>query len=426
MISALSTTTAKIAGNTVYQLMGKVISMSVTILATVILTRIYGREGFGEFNIMQTYPALFFIIVDFGINAIAARDLSTDWSKAEKYLGNIVVLRTALSLAIMLVAAVMMQFFPYNPALKLGIILSSFLILTQSLFATSNIIFQVRMRYDLSVIGSIAGSVTVLVLVLAMAYFRVPVMWLSFSYVIGGFITAILNFNFISRLGVKVAPQIDTLLIKTLLIQSLPLGLMFVFSQLNFKMDAIFLSFLPVPDSLGLSNTESVGVYGLPYKVFEVSLVIPTFFMNAVYPVMVRHSLEGAARLKETFVRVMGFLLLSAFIISLTGVLLAPLIINVLGGHGFYQSVTVLRVLLGGLMLFYVSQPISWLIVTLGGQKYLPLVYLISAVFNVGLNYMLIPVYSFYASSVITLLSEAIILTLLAFIAVKVWKQRYV
>jgi len=68
-----SGTTKKIASNTIFQIVGKVVSMSITVLATVIITRYYGREGYGQFSLMQTWPALFFIIVDFGLNAIATR-----------------------------------------------------------------------------------------------------------------------------------------------------------------------------------------------------------------------------------------------------------------------------------------------------------------------------------------------------------------
>ena len=93
-----SNTTTKIAANTIYQVIGKVISMSITMLAVIIITRTYGREDYGAFSLMQSWPALFFVIVDFGINAVAARELSKDWSKANKYLGNILVIRFLFSL----------------------------------------------------------------------------------------------------------------------------------------------------------------------------------------------------------------------------------------------------------------------------------------------------------------------------------------
>ncbi|OGC56796.1 hypothetical protein A2976_01525 [candidate division WWE3 bacterium RIFCSPLOWO2_01_FULL_41_9] len=420
-----SETSIKIASNTIYQIVGKVVSMTITIIATVLVVRMYGREFYGEFNLMQTFPALFFIIVDFGFNAIATRELSGNWEKVEKYLGNILLLRVGLALLVMTLSGIALIFFPYAAGLKFGIYLSLFLILTQALYATTNVVFQVKLRYDLSTIGYVTGSIIILLSVLLLTYFRAPVMWVNFSYVVGGLVTFVINVFYIKRLGVRVKFAYDKDLVRFLFIQSLPLGLMFIFSQVNFKVDSIFISILNLPARYGLNNTESVGVYGLPYKVFEVSLVVPTFFMNAAYPVLVRHMNESRERLKETFFKVITALSVGGIIFGLIGIVIAPLIIRLLGGEPFSQSVPVLRVLLGGLVLFYSTQPISWLIVTLGGQKYLPLVYFVSAVFNIVANLLVIPLYSFYGSSVITLLSEVIILILLVYFARKVWKQKY-
>lgn len=415
----------KIAANTAFQLIGKVVSMSITILATIIITRMYGREGYGEFNLMQNFPALFFIVVDFGLNAIATKHLSAKWEDAEKYLGNILLLRIALSGLLIAAGIFTLLFFPYSPALKFGIYLSLFLILTQALYATTNIVFQVKLRYDLSTIGYIAGSFVVLALVTILSYAHVHISWVNFSYVIGGLVTFAINLAFIKKLKLNIPLSFDKKLWKFLLVQSLPLGLMFIFSQINFKADSILLSVMQLPKNTGLNNTESVAVYGLAYKIFEVTLVIPTFFMNAVYPILIRHMLDGKHRLKNTFFKSIGALLLFGLVSGLIGYLAAPFAIQVLGGPEFTESVKVLQVFMLGLFVFYLTQPIAWLIVTLDKQIYLPFIYLASAIFNVIANIFYIPKNSFYASSVITILSETLILVLLIIFAYKSWKNKY-
>ena len=155
-------TSYKVASNTVYQMIGKAATMSITILATLLITRLYGRESYGEFSLMQNWPALVFIIVDFGINAIATRELSKDFSKANKYIGNILILRLLMSLFFVLALGVALTFFPYSQTLKFGIRLCLLLIVTQSLFATTNIVFQTKLRYDLSTISLVSGYVIIL------------------------------------------------------------------------------------------------------------------------------------------------------------------------------------------------------------------------------------------------------------------------
>lgn len=422
---SLSVTHKKIAANTIYQLIGKVISLSITVLATVIVTRTYGREIYGQFSLMQAWPALFFVIVDFGINAIATREISKDWSKAGKYFGNILLIRVIFSIVLMAVLFAASRLFPYSQALKAGITLSLLLILTQALFTSTNIIFQAKLRYDLSTIGYLAGYALILVLIYFLSQAKVDVMWISFSYVVGGFVTFVVNYFFVRSLGVRPEFVIDRQVWAYLLSSSLPLGLMFVFSQINFKADSLLLSVLPVPSFLNASNNEAVGLYALPYKIFEVALVMPTFFMNSVYPVMVVNMSEGKEKLKKTLIQSLKFLVAAALVFSVLGYIFSPLAVSILGGSEFEASIPVLRILLSGLVLYSVTQPLAWVIVTMGYQKYLPGIYLVSGVFNVTMNYIFIPVYSFYMSAVITHLSELLILILLIITVRKIWRKTY-
>jgi O-antigen/teichoic acid export membrane protein len=421
-----SSTTKAIASNTAYQLIGKVITMSITILATVIITRFYGKQGYGEFSLMQNIPALFFIIVDFGLNAIATREISKDYEKAKNFIGNIIVMRVAMSFLLMAAAVFALSFFPYSSALRFGIYLSLFLILTQALIATTNIIFQVKLRYDYSTIGLVLGSIFILFFVLLFSWFELSIVWVNFSYVIGGLVTFCINLWLIKRyIGLNINLRVDKTVWRYLIMQSFPIGLMFIFSQINFKSDSIMLSVMDLPTDMNLTNTEAVGVYGLGYKIFEVALVVPTFFMNAAYPVLVRHMQIGAHKLKNTFFRSITSLIFIGIAASIIGIVFAEFAVGVLGGPEFSQSAVSLRLLLIGLPVFYASQPVSWLIVTLDSQKYLPYAYLAGSVFNLAANYMYIPKYSFYASSTITWLSEIIILSLLALFALKAWRKKY-
>jgi len=415
----------KIAANTLYQLIGKASTMTITIVVTLIITRYYGREAYGQFSLMQSWPALLFIIVDFGLNAIATRELSKDFSKAGMYLGTILIMRIFLSAVFMAGLYIILSLFPYSEDLMFGIRLCLWLILTQALFSTANIVFQTKLRYDLSTLSLLSGYAVIFVLIILAAAFKVGVAWLSFSYVLGGLVTFGVSYYFLRRLGVHIKFSVDWEIMRYLFWQTLPLGIMFVFSQLNFKEDEILLSLMKLPARYGLSNTESVAVYALPYKIFEVALVVPTFFMNAAYPVLVRYMLEGKDRLRKTFFDVLKALFIMGIAFSLIGLLFSDLAINILGGSQFSESVPVLRILFAGLAIFYLTQPISWLIVTLGKQIYLPYVYLAAALVNLAANLIFIPIYSFFAAALVTSLSELLILCLLLFAAKKAWKSQY-
>ena len=418
-------TTKIIAQNTIYQIFGKIFSLGITVLTTLIIARTYGLEDYGSFSLMQNWPALFFIVIDFGLNAIATKELSKNYENANRYFWSILYLRSLVSLVLIVALAILIQFLPYSGWLKYGIFLSLFLILTQAFYATANIIFQVNLRYDLSTISYMFGYCVIFLFILGLAYVKADVLWISFAYVIGGLITFLINLKFISGLGIGIAPMFDAQLSKYLIIQALPLGLMFLFSQVNFKSDSLLISIMDLPKNIGLNNTESVAVYSLPYKVFEVGMVVPTFLMNSVFPVLVRKMTEGREQLLKLFYKTIVFLAVSGVVGGIAGVLMAPYIIDVLGGSEFHQSALVLQILLSGIFLYFITQPIAWLIVTLDKQIYLPYVYLIGAIFNLSANIFFIPKYSFYASAFITHTSELLILFMLIFVARKAWKQKY-
>lgn len=304
--------------------------------------------------------------------------------------------------------------------------MSSFWILTQSLFSGTNLIFQYKQRYDLASIGYITGSVLTTLLVYGFIKLGLDVRFLSFSYVLGGLATFVVNayiltkHGFSTRLTFNIFSDKKTL--STLLSGSIPLGLMFVFSQINFKADGILLSLLNLPARFNLSNIDAVAIYALPYKVFEVSLAVPTFIMNASYPVFVARLQQSRQSLNAVLLKTIRLTTLLGLVASIMLVIFAPLAIAVLGGAQFGQSVQVLKILGVGLFMFYITQPLAYYLVTIEKQKILPVVYFIGAVFNVVANVLFIPKYSFYASAYITWLSEGLILLLLGFFVVKNWK----
>jgi O-antigen/teichoic acid export membrane protein len=103
--------------------------------------------------------------------------------------------------------------------------------------------------------------------------------------------------------------------------------------------------------------------------------------------------------------------------------LITPELIEKVFTADFDISKQVLMILLTGIFIFFVTQPLSWFLVIFDKQKILPLIYGISALFNVSLNYYLIPKYSFIASSYLTWLSELVTLILLSFFTLKYWPR---
>jgi O-antigen/teichoic acid export membrane protein len=416
-----------IASNTIFQLISKVITMTITFTLTILISREYGSYGYGLFTLFQSFPVLFFMVADFGLNAIGTREISKNLKEINKIFNNVFFLRIFLSLFLVVVSIIATLFLYEDVNIRYGLILGSLIIVSQTLVTTTNIIFQVKLRYDLTSISNVISYLVLLIGVLLLVSYKVDVGILNFIYVLCSFLSFGINLYLLKRYDIRLDLKISASYLKELAIMSWPLGLMFIFSQVNFKADSILLSLLKLPD-LGLNNIQSVGVYGLPYKIFEVLLVIPTYIMNATYPILLDSYNLNRAKFKENFkktiftmagigvsVSIFGYLFISYF--------LDLKLIEMVFGSEFYLSKQVLLILLSGIFVFFITQPLSWFMVIRDKQKILPAIYLVSAIFNVSLNIYLIPQFSFIASSYLTWLSEMVILVLLLFFTYRYWPK---
>ncbi|MEK7129598.1 MAG: oligosaccharide flippase family protein, partial [Patescibacteria group bacterium] len=264
-----------VAINTVSQLIGKLIGAGTSFVVAFLLARRLGAEGYGDFTKITTFVAPFFLLADFGLNAIFLQ------KKDDKgWWAHLLGLRVAGSTILIFLALAILAFLPhgtnqgYTALVRLGIVLFVPAILFQALITTSNALFQKHLRYSMATIAIAAGSFVTILLVLPLS---TGVLAATLAVLVGTSVTAAISLVLVKRhtlLSVALSRQSVT----GLLVPSIPLGITLLFNLVYFRADNYIIT-LSRP-------TVEVGVYGLAYKVFEVALVVPTFFMNAVYPLL--------------------------------------------------------------------------------------------------------------------------------------------
>jgi O-antigen/teichoic acid export membrane protein len=354
---------------------------------------------------------LFFTLaLDFGLNAIVVREMARDKSISQRYFANLVSLRIVLAVLLVAFGSLLLFFTPYPPLLRWGIFLALLILLPHSFSRSSNALFQANFRYDFSAAAFVLGQGLILLLALLGFWGGGGVLFFVGVSLLGHFLMAALAGRFVGQLGFKLSFGFDKQLWRRVVVAALPLGLMLIFSQVIAKTDLFLLSLLPLPQNLGLNSSETVGVYSLAYRIFTNVVILPTFFMNAFFPVMVADYKDDRERFKERFRKGVVILFFVSILGAGIGFLLAPWIVRVLAGEGFAHSATALRILILGLPLFYLSSPLQWFLVTVGKEKILPFIYAVAAVVSVALNILFIPLYSYQASVVIVLVVEGLVL----------------
>ncbi|MDP2873745.1 MAG: flippase [bacterium] len=394
----------KVSGNLVAQLVGKFVTTLATLVVTIFVARSYGPATYGYLTIILTFPALFYIIADFGLNTIFIRD-AAKIGKINEVFSVLLGLRVIWSLTLVILAALILFLLPYPHFVKIGILIGLVTIITQSLYTSANAVFQSRLRYDRSVVASSLGSVTILILVFIAIKSLLGIWVIPASYVLGGVVMVLVSSFFVRQLIGAFSLRFDKNMARALVVSSLPLGLAAVFSVIEGKVDHLLLSIL--------KPAASLGYYGVAYKIFEVVLVLPTFFMNAAYPLLVKY----LATSQKDFARARRISLLTlmagGFVTAFVGYLSAPALIRIVGGRDFGPSVGALRLLFVGLPFFFVTAFLFYEVILYRQQLSLAVIYFLGAVFNIVMNLIFIPRYDFNAAAIITGATEALILVLL-------------
>lgn len=392
----------KVLWNTSAQIVGRVVSAGTTFLVSLVLARAFGAEGYGDFAKVTTYVALFYLLADFGMNAIYVQR-GTSW-------GELLGVRVVGSVMLMFLAMAILVFLPqgvgqgYTAAVRLGIIFFLPSIVFQAIITTNNAEFQRRLRYDLATVAVVAGSIVTIAAVWILV--GIGVIGAIGGIGAGAFITAATALLFVKKLGNSLQLAITRSSLLFYFTRSFPLGMTLVFNLIYFRADHLILTLS--------RSTAEVGLYGLAYKVFEFPLAIPTFFMNSVYPIMLVRQNDMKHLLKKSCT-VLG---LTSIVVSLALWVAAPLLSLVRPEFG--HSVAALRVLSLGLPLFFLTSLFMWTLIALKKQALLVAIYGSSMLVNVFLNARFVPTHGFIAAAWITVISEAMVLL---FSGAALWKK---
>lgn len=401
---------ARVGLNTLYQFLGRVVTAVSGLLVTRWIISALGPSGFGDYSIAITYVTLFWMLTDFGLNAVVVREMSARPEEEEKYFGGLVTLRTALSLLLILISGGILIFLPYAFEVKLAILVGMLTIFTQGIKGSIHGLFQTRLRYDLQLIANAVGSAVFLATIYwALANFS-GIVPLTAAFTLGQLASMLLDVYFARRLS-RFHFNLQIPFLKNIFIATIPFGVSLLFNLGNFKLDSFLLSVLNLPQ---LTNAEAVGIYNVGYKFFEFGLVVPTFFMNAVYPLMVRSYEESLVKFKKVFWQAGGILLAAALAGAGLTYVLAPWVISLVADiNEFADSIAILRILMVQAPIFFISSLLMWTVLTFKDQRALIKIYASAFVVNLVLNLIFIPQFEYFAAAVTTGISELVILILL-------------
>ena len=380
----------KIFKQTFWQTTGKVVTSLSTFITLGLVARNYGEKGTGEFSLALTYLSLFYLFADFGFNAHILRQGTAEW---RKLLGT----RLVWSAVLVVIVVLTLPVWPFA-GVEFGqaVLFGSLAIIASAVFLSCNLIFQSRLRYDLSVLSLSTGTLISLSVYLYLIKLKYPIPLLLTGYLLGWIITAIVALALVNKLIEGASPLFDYPYSKKLFKDCWPIAATLALNAVYFRADSFMIAYF--------KGVADVGVYNLAYQIFQSALVLPSFIMIAYYPLMLK-SFKG--------MKTVGLVLFGlSFLAVILTIFSAPILIQILTDKGFAGSVVSLQILALGFPAYFMSSLLMWVMVSKGQYKKMLLIYAAGLVFNLILNFIYIPQHSYLAAAWTTIISEYLILVM--------------
>src|SRR3989344_2138855 len=338
--------------HTTTQFSGRFVTALLSFLTTFILARFLGAHYYGEYTKVLSYIMFFYILTDFGLNAIFVRETRGAVVLARQKLPAFISLRLVWGTFLTLLAVFgiwVLSFLSsgFSPLVRTTTILITPALLWYSLYLAAQALFQVELRFVRSAVALVVGSVVSFGFILVASQVVVPeseklVLFSGLAFVIGAAVTTLVA-GFFTNIRVSLSTFTTHKNWRVWFTAAAPLGFMLFFNLIYFRIDTLLLTFW--------RPSSEIGAYGYPYKFFEFAIAIPTFAMNSAFPLLSKLDVNSPA-LRQAFIKLFAGLTIAAVLVVGIGWVGAPLIVI---RPDFSDSVAYVRTLLVGAPVFFLT-----------------------------------------------------------------------
>jgi O-antigen/teichoic acid export membrane protein len=391
----------RVASNTAVQVAGKGAILALGAASLAILTRYLGPDDYGKFTLALMYMQLFGVLADVGLFTTVVREISKRPERTEELAGNALTLRLLLSIAVICLASAISLLLPYPPDVRVAIVLAGGPLLFGMLTSSLVTVLQARLVMGRAVVGDVLGravtlGLTVLVAALDLGFYAVM------GAAAGGAAATLVVTWLLSHRITKIRFRADLSVWRPLLLASVPLGLALAINEIYFRADTLIISLYQPYDEVGL--------YTLAYRILEFTLMLGTILLTTVFPVLSDAVERDPPRALRTIQTSTDVFVILALPLVVGGLVLAEPLVELVGGTDFTGASVPLQILLFSGGLSWINAVFGFALIAKERQASALWLNASALVFNVGLNFALVPRYGIDAAAAVGVASEVLIL----------------
>ncbi|MDY9924277.1 flippase [Methanobacterium sp.] len=389
----------RIVKNTGVFFVAQVITYIIAFFYTINMARYLGAEGFGILTFGLSFVLILGISADLGLSSLVVREVSRNKSLTSKYAGNFLIIKIFLSIVSVISMMVIINIQNYSSLTIQVVYILALWVVVNSFSQLFYSIFQAHEKMEYQSISSIINSIIILVGVIFGSIQGFGVLWFAFIYLLASLIVLIYCFTIYWAKFKFPELEVNTIFWKSSMLAALPLSVASIFSIIAFRVDTVLLSFL--------QGATAVGWYGAAYKLIESLMFIPMVYTAAIFPVVSSfHSLKKSLNL--LYEKSVKYSIIISLPVAAIITIYSQEIISLLYGSSYSSSVIALQILIWTVPFLFLTYLFATILISIDKQNLILKTTGVAMIFNVVVNLILIPKYSYVAASVVTVLTEAI------------------
>ncbi|MBN2884994.1 flippase [Patescibacteria group bacterium] len=391
----------QIFSNTIIQVIGKITSTGLNLVAFALMTRDLGQSGFGEYTTVITFLSFFAIIADLGLTLVTVQMINSDKDNEDKILGNLFGLRLASALLFIGLAPAIILLFNYSNGIKIGVLIAAASFIFTALNQIMVGLFQSRLKMNRVVWAEVLSRFILIIGVILALKYHWGLNGMLAAVSIASLGNFLLHFYF-ARNFAKIKPKFSLFWWRKITNLSWPLAVTIAFNLIYLRADTLILSLI--------KSQAEVGLYGAAYKIIDVFSSLPFMFAGVILPLLVSTwQKQDLLKFKKIIQKSFDILSIIALPIVVGTQFLADEIIILIAGPDFVEAGMILRVLILAVAAIFLGNIMSHAVVAIEAQKKVIWIYVFTSITALIAYLILIPRFSYFGAAAVTIYSESAI-----------------
>lgn len=387
--------------NMSWLLVSQIIASICGFIWTILMARYLGVKNYGIYGFATALTGMLAITTDLGISTYIVRDIATDYTSAPKYLGNIFPLKGILALGTFILTLIILIIMKIDETTITVTLLFSIEMIIKSYIGTLNGAFQAFEEGKYQGIGNTVLNVLLLIFIIITLFTNIGIYGIAISYIIANIISLIYLYYIFEKHISKPKYEFDTNFCKKITLYSLPFAATGFLYAIYYSIDMTMLTHI--------MGNYATGIYNATYKLIMVLTIFYSTYNAVIFPVMSKFYKKDGKILTIIFEKSIKYLLLIIIPLATSTMFYSLDIIQLIYGHEYAEASTVLCILIWTVCLLFINNPCNNLLNASHKELTVTKIYLIASIFNIVLNLLMIPHFSYNGAAFTTVLSDLLI-----------------